>query len=155
MTKEGTTSYEDAYKCFYIEALEAPMPWFPLDSDFLRDTKVRKLAVVGGWGYVGMYVALIACLAATDSHIYDLNDEMGWAFLRSDMSVVGCELSDDDLKEFVGVLLKLNLLDNSLWDESGKIASERMLRNAEDYASSVAAGKAKGLRMRQGKAAGR
>lgn len=155
MTKNDTTSYEELYKDFYTEAMSSPMPWFQMDSDFLRDTKVRKLAVVGGWEYIGMYVALVACLAATDNHIYDLSDDMGWAFLRSDMSVVGCDLTDDSLKEFVGVLLKLNLLDNELWDESGKMASERMLRNADDYAQSVAAGKAKAFKMRQGKSAGK
>lgn len=155
MTRDAATSYDEAYSGFYEEALSSPMPWFPMDSDFMRDGKIRRLAVFGGWRYVGMYVALIACLASTDNHMYDLSDEYGWLFLRSDMSVVGCQLEEDELREFIGVLLKLGLLDVSMWDESSKLTCERMIRNAHEYAQSVAAGKAKGLRMRQGKTAGK
>lgn len=151
MTSTDTTSYKEAYKGFYEEALPKPMPWFPLDSDFLRDVKVRRLAIYGGWRYIALYIDLIAVLASTDNHIYDLSDEMGWTFLLSDMSVAGCELDEDSLREFVGVLLKLGLVDNGMWDESRKLCSERMLRNAEGHAESVAKGKAKGYRMRRGK----
>ena len=155
MTQDATTSYEDAYKEYYMDAMTNPMPWFQMDSDFMRDTKIRKLAIYGGYDYIGKYVAFIACLAACDNHIYDVSDEIGWRFLLSDMSVVGCEFDEDDLKEFVGVLLKLQLIDAELYDESMKIASPRMLRNVEDYAKSVAGAKAKAFKMRQGKAAGR
>lgn len=148
---DAMTSYEDAYKDYYTEAVTSPMPWFQMDSDFVRDTKIRKLAVYGGYDCIGKYIAFIACLAACDNHIYDVSDEMGWKFLLSDMSVVGCKFDEDDLKEFVGVLLKLGLVDSDLYDESMKLASPRMLRNVEDYAKSVAAAKAKAYKMRQGK----
>lgn len=149
-------SDEEVYQTYYQEALREPMPWFPLDSDFMRDVKVRRLALYGGWAYIGMWAAFMACLAGiADGHIYDVSDDFGWDCLRSDMAVVGCELSDDDLREFIGVLLKLELLDNSMYDESTKLCSDRMMRNAENYADRRAGGKAKTYKARKAKAAGK
>ena len=146
---------DEVYQSFYQEALQKPMPWFPMDSDFMRDVKIHRLALCGGWDYIGKYTAFIACLAAVDGHIYDVSDDFGWACVRSDMSVVGCEISDDEIREFIGVLLKLELLDNEMYDEDFKLCCERMVKNAEEYAASVAGGKTKAYKARKGKAAAR
>lgn len=147
--------YKELFTEYFTEALIKPMPYFSMDSDFMRDNKIRRLACVGGWEYIGKYVAFIACLAGQKGHIYDLSDDMGWKFLLADMSAYGCDLDDDSLREFVGVLLQLELVDVEMYDEDGKLTSQRMLRNAEKYATEVAAGKARGAVARKGKTAGK
>lgn len=125
------------YQDYYSEALTEPMRWFRMDSDFMRDFKIRRLVSEGGYKYAGMYVALIACLAEADGHMYDM-DSGGWDFLRADMSTGGCEVSEDELKRFVNILASLGLADKELWSESRKLTSKRLLREAEENAKNVA-----------------
>jgi hypothetical protein len=134
--------YEAAYPEQYAIALSEPMEWLRLDTDFMRDNKIRRLSVIGGWEAVGKYVAFICCLATCDGHIYDVSTDLGWRFLCADMSNVGCEMGEAEAHEFVSVLASLSLIDGKLFAESKKVASERLLREAEVYAKGVAKGRA-------------
>lgn len=125
----------------YQNALNGPMQWVRLDSDFMLDTKVRRLAAVGGWQYVGLYVALVACLARADGHLYDMADGYGWAFLRADLCTGGCSITDEELRAFVGTLADMDLIDRDMWEESGKLAIRRLMREAMANAESVARGR--------------
>ena len=140
----ASEEYQSAYSEAYVKALGEPMDWIRLDTDFMRDNKIRRLSVLGGWAAVGKYVAFIACLATCDSHIYDLSTEMGWRFFEADMTTVGCEMGDGEAHEFIEALASLGLIDMSLWLESKKVASERMLHEVEFYAKRVAKGRALG-----------
>lgn len=125
------------YQDYYIEALTEPMRWFRMDSDWLRDFKIRKLMAKGGYAYAGMYVIWISCLAEADGHMYDMT-QGGWDFLRADMSTGGCAVSESDLREFVAALVDLGLADTCMWEESGKLTSKRLLKEADENAKNVA-----------------
>ena len=139
------------YQAYSQRALVEPMGWFRLDSDFTRDMKVRRLTSAGGWAYVGLYVATIGALAQADGHMYDMRDG-GWEFLRADLMNGGCELEREDLEAFVGMLVDLGLADRTLWEESGKLSFDRLLREAEENARSVATSRAKVDAMNRAKA---
>ena len=135
------------YGDYYQEALSESMKWFPMDSDFMDDQKVRKLGVLGGWQAVGRYVALIACLARADGRCYDLSEPMGWKFLAAAMICGGEIMGEDELREFIGMLYDLKLIDRDMWDESRKVSMARLCMEAENMARRTAAN-----RMRTAKA---
>lgn len=139
------------YSEFYQDALAEPMKWFRMDTDFMRDAKVRRLAVLGGWQAIGRYVALIACLADSDGHAYDLADDHGWRFLAADMSCGGEAMPLDELRGFVSTLYDLKLIDREMWDESSKVAMPRLMREVEIMAKDVAAARYKAAVMRSKK----
>ena len=139
------------YSDFYQDALAEPMKWFRMDTDFMRDQKVRRLAVLGGWVAIGRYVALIALLAEADGHCYDLSDDHGWRFLAADMSCGGEPMGDGELREFVQTLYDLELIDREMWDESRKVAMGRLMREVENMAKDVAAARYKAAVMRSKK----
>lgn len=141
------------YSDYYQEALAEPMRWYRMDSDWMRDVKVRRLTRAGGWAYAGMYQALVACLAYADGHIYDLADDAGWEFLLADMNAGGCKTSVDDLREFVAMVVSVGLADKEMWAESRKLTSKRLVREAEENARRVADNKAGIDRMNKAKAA--
>lgn len=127
------------------------MKWFRMDTDFMRDQKVRRLAVLGGWTAIGRYVALIALLAEADGHSYDLSDDHGWRFLAADMSCGGEPMGEGELREFVQTLYDLKLIDRDMWDESRKVAMNRLMREVENMAKDVAAARYKAAVMRSKK----
>jgi len=127
------------------------MKWFRMDTDFMRDQKVRRLAVLGGWTAIGRYVALIALLAEADGHSYDLSDDHGWRFLAADMSCGGEPMGEGELREFVQTLYDLKLIDRDMWDESRKVAMNRLMREVENMAKDVAAARSKAAVMRSKK----
>ena len=139
------------YSDYYQDALAEPMKWFRMDADFMRDKKVRGLAVLGGWAAIGRYVALIALLAEADGHCYDLSDDHGWRFLCADMSCGGEAMGEDELREFVQTLYDLKLIDREMWDESRKVAMNRLMREVENMAKDVARGRLSAERARAGK----
>lgn len=139
------------YSEFYQDALAEPMKWFRMDTDFMRDTKVRRLAVLGGWQAIGRYVALIACLADSDGHTYDLADDHGWRFLAADMSCGGESMPLDELRALIATLYDLKLIDREMWDESSKVAMPRLMREVEIMAKDVAAARYKAAVMRSKK----
>lgn len=130
------------YSKRYDEALLEPMKWLRMDTDMLRDMKVRKLMRAGGWKYLGMYVALVMALAQADGHVYDMRDG-GWEYLRADMSNGGCEVEQGELEEFVQLLASIGLADREMWAESRKLTSARLIREAEENARSAAQRQAK------------
>lgn len=125
--------YAEAYQ----EALNEPMMWVRMDSDMLRDMKVRKLMRVGGFQYLGMYVALVMGLAQADGHIYDMRDG-GWDYLQADMSNGGCPVDPDELSRFVNTVASVGLCDAEMWAESRKLTSKRLIREVERNAQSAA-----------------
>ncbi len=139
------------YSEFYQDALAEPMKWFRMDADFMRDRKIRKLSVLGGWQAIGRYVALIACLAEADGHTYDLADDHGWMFLAADMSCGGTAMEMDELRGFVSMLYDLKLIDREMWDESSKVAMPRLMREVENMAKETAAARYKAAVMRSKK----
>ena len=139
------------YSDYYQEALAEPMKWFRMDADFMRDKKVRELAVLGGWVAIGRYVALVALLAEADGHTYDLSDDHGWRFLAADMSCGGEAMGEDDLRGFIQMLYDLKLIDREMWDESRKVAMSRLMREVENMAKDVAAARYKAAVMRSKK----
>lgn len=139
------------YSDYYQEALAEPMKWFRMDADFMRDKKVRELAVLGGWVAIGRYVALVALLAEADGHTYDLSDDHGWRFLAADMSCGGEAMGEDDLRGFIQMLYDLKLIDREMWDESRKVAMGRLMREVENMAKDVAAARYKAAVMRSKK----
>lgn len=149
MTKDATASSE--YSEYYAAALSEPLAWFHLDSDFLDDPKIMRLGYDYGWPYIGLYVGLMARLAAEDGHIFDVSGEFGWMVLQSRLSLVGKPIDLGALKEFVGILAELGLIDRDLYGESGKVASERMMREVENCAAKTASNRARAESMRAGK----
>ena len=141
------------YAEYYQEALSEPMKWFRLDSDFMRDPKVRRLGVLGGWCAIGRYVALIACLSEADGRCYDLSEPMGWRFLSASMVCGSDAVSEDDLRAFVQTLYDLNLIDREMWDESRKVAMPRLCRESEKMAKDLAMARFKAANMRAKKGA--
>lgn len=84
MTNAGAQS-SDRYRDFFDAAMREPMAWLRLDSDFLDDPKVQRLAYLEGgrgWEAVGVYIGLMARLAGGE-HILDVSDDFGWAVLQS------------------------------------------------------------------------
>lgn len=130
--------YAEAYQ----NALAEPMLWFRMDADTLRDFKIRKLMKAGGWGWFGMYVALIMGLAQADGHIYDMRDG-GWDYLMADLSNGGCDVEPEELHRFVETLASVGLVDSELWAESRKLTSKRLIKEVERNAQSAAKSKMK------------
>ncbi len=141
------------YGDYYQEALSERMKWFPMDSDFMRDQKIRRLGVIGGWAAIGRYVALVACLAESDGRCYDLSDVHGWRFLSADMVCGGESMGEDELQAFVTTLYDLKLIDREMWDESRKVAMPRLAKEAEKMAKDVAMARYKAASMRAKKGA--
>lgn len=141
----------DDYAAFYDEALSEPMPWFHMDTDFMDDSKVVRLAYEGGYRYVGMYVALMALLYRRDTHLVDVSDEFGWLYLQDRLSIVGHPIARDEMERFVTVLASLGLVDRELYAESRKVASDRVIREVENYAKTAARGRNQTKIMRERK----
>ena len=121
----------------YLDALNEPVKWVRMDADMLRDFKIRKLMRAGGWEYLGLYLALVLCLAQADGHIYDMRDG-GWDYLQADMSNGGCPIDREGLEAFVNILASVGLADGELWAESRKLTSKRLIREVEEGARSAA-----------------
>lgn len=135
----------------YAAALREPMAWFHLDSDFLDDPKIMRLGFEDGWAAIGIYVALMSRLAREDSHIFDVSTEYGWKVLQSRMALVGGEMDAEDLKAVVSKFAALGLIDSEMYAESGKIASDRLMREVENYADRTARKRCAGDTMREAK----
>lgn len=138
------------YSQYYSDALNERMAWMKLDTDFMHDFKVRRLSAsadpVERYAAIGMYVSLIANMAAIDGHIYDLSDELGWQFIAADMG-----LDVDTAKGFVSKAVSVGLFDAQLWEESRKLASTRLLKEADETAQNKAAARVKAENMRKAK----
>lgn len=125
------------YQDYYDEALLEPLEWVRMDTDMLRDFKVRRLMGIGGFAYLGMYIAAIMALSQADGHVYDMGNG-GWDYLRHDMGNGGCEVDEDELRDFVGALVECGLVDVGMWRESQKITMRRLIKEAEEGAKSRA-----------------
>ena len=143
------TARDDAiYQGFYQEALGERMLWVKMDTDTMRDYKVRRLCASPEakerYARFGMYVATILHMAENDGHIYDLSDDIGWTFYANDMG-----LSVEEAMLFVKACLEVGLFDAELFGESAKLASNRLLREAEETAQNKAASRAKVAKMNE------
>lgn len=140
------------YEEYYADALNERMAWLKLDTDFMHDFKVRRMSASADWreryARIGLYITTIALMASNDGHIYDLSDSLGWQFLASDLG-----LSVEDTKEFVMSALSVGLFDRELWGESKKLASVRLLKEADETAQNKASARVKTASARAAKAA--
>ena len=147
------------YSKEYGDALGERMLWLKLDTDFMHDFKVRRFSASADWkeryARIGLYVATIALMASNDGHIYDLSDECGWSFLAADMVCGSDVMGRDELEAFVSTLYSLRLIDRELWDESRKLTSCRLMREAENYAETRARGRRSAEIARAAKTAGK
>lgn len=151
----GAGSYSELTQ----EALEERMLWVKLDTDMMRDMKIRRLQAfarsidmdaltVKRYALVGMYVATILHMGENDTHIYDLSDDFGWDVFADDM-----RMPEEDAREFVAAALEVGLFDNGLYEESKKLASNRLLRELEVAAGQKAASRSRTAAAREAKAA--
>lgn len=141
----------EEYARHYAEALTEPMQWFHLDADFLDDPKVMRLGCDFGWPYIGLYVGLMSRLYTQQNHIIDVSTDYGWMVLQHRLSLVGRPLDADTLKSIVDTFAELGLIDSELYTESGKIASDRVFREAENYAEKTARNRCAGKRLADGR----
>lgn len=130
------------YSQEYGDALAERMLWLKLDTDFMHDFKVRRFSASADWkeryARIGLYVATIALMASNDGHIYDLSDELGWQFLATDLNI-----PMEDAERFVSDALSVGLFDRELYAESCKLASIRLLKEAEETAKNKAAARSR------------
>lgn len=154
MSKQNSSSYDE----FYQEALGERMLWLKIDTDMMRDPKVRRLQAhakslemdemtVRKYALSGMYVAAILHMAEMEDHAYDLSDSVGWSFFADDMG-----MSEEDAMTFVTLALGTGLFDREMFEESAKLSSERLAREADETARSKASARAKAAAMRSSKA---
>lgn len=141
----------EEYAKEYQAALVEPMQWFHLDSDFLDDPKIMRLGCEYGWPYIGLYVGLMSRLYTQESHIIDVSTDYGWLVLQHRMSLIGNSIGIDSLKSIVDTLAELGLIDSDMYSESGKIASDRVFREAENYAEKTAKNRCAGKRLAAGR----
>ena len=139
------------YSKAYTDALEERMLWLKLDTDFMHDFKVRRFSASSDWreryARIGLYVTSIAFMASNDGHIYDLSDDLGWQFLASDLNI-----PVEDAQRFVMDALEVGLFDRELYAESCKLASSRLLKEAEETARNKAAARSRTEAARAAKA---
>lgn len=143
----GLMDYSQAYG----DALNERMLWLKLDTDFMHDFKVRRFSASSDWreryAKIGLYVATITLMASNDGHIYDLSDDLGWQFLATDLNI-----PVEDAERFVRAALEVGLFDRELYAESCKLASLRLLKEAEETAKSKAAARSRTEAARASKA---
>ena len=130
------------YSQAFDDALSERMLWLKLDTDFMHDFKVRRFSASSDWreryARIGLYVTCIAFMASNDGHIYDLSDDLGWQFLATDLNI-----PVEEAERFVKAALEVGLFDRELYAESCKLASARLLREAEETAKSRAAARSR------------
>lgn len=130
------------YSQEYGDALGERMLWLKLDTDFMHDFKVRRFSASADWkeryARIGLYVATIALMASNDGHIYDLSDDLGWQFLATDLNI-----PMEDAERFVSDAISVGLFDRELYAESCKLASIRLLKEAEETAKNKAAARSR------------
>lgn len=135
---EGTENEAVVYDGFLEECMLEPLSYFFHDCDARLSDELRRGTALGGFEWLGRWWTFVECISSKKGHMYDVSDEIGWKFFRLDMVSGGGEMSVDDCKEFVGELYELKLINREVFDESKRIISDRVMRNAEKSAEATA-----------------
>lgn len=123
-----------AYQRYYEDALGEPMDWVRHDSNARTDEALEALRDELGFEGYGRWWLLVELLSARKGHGYDIGRPHGWEHLAHDM-----EWEVEPTKGFVRWLLDHSLLSRESFEAFDYVRSERIMRNAEEYAESVAA----------------
>lgn len=129
-----------AYEGFLEDALGEPVKYVKHDSNAHEDPALFRMVAKYGMESYGQYWLLVELLTSRRGHYYDVADEFGWLALSRDMSRLQ-PLDVDGCKEFVGRLYELGLISREQFDELGRVAISRVLRDALTYAEGVASKK--------------
>ena len=131
-----------------------PLMWFQHDSDAAQDLKCRRLIMRHGNEGYGLYWRLCETLAAARGHALPASTEEDWMLISESIGMLPRtdffdELDVQKCKDFVASLADIGLV---VFDEEGRIKSERMTRNAA-YFGTQKSNAAKGGRPRKQKPA--
>ncbi len=143
LSTEEIAEINAQYHEYEQEALLEPMTYVPHDTNAHLDDAMRAIVTACDSPHDGLamgykYWCLMELLAARKGHLYDVSTERGWQFLSIDMSTCGVVVSVEECMELVGLLVSVGLLAADVFTESHHVVSERVCRNAERYAKSVA-----------------
>lgn len=133
------------YDSLCMEVADSPLDYVRHDSDARLDDALRAIVMTHGVDYLGMYWVLVECLCTKKGHMYDVSDDMGLMKLALDMSTCGCMFTPDEVGDFVGVLAENGLIDGEVYEHSGRVVSERVLKECRGYAQAVAAKRVGGI----------
>lgn len=114
------------------------LKYFSHDNDARHDPKCKRLRLVGGVEAYGRWWMLCEYLAYIETHIAPFADPLDKALLASEL-----ECSTEEVEDFCETCARLGLIDEEMF-ANGKVASNRMSRNAIRTAQKVAAGRAGG-----------
>ena len=124
----------EAYQRYYEEALGEPLDWVRHDSNARTDDALEALRDELGFDGYGRWWLLVELLSARKGHGYDIGRAHGWEHLARDM-----EWEVEPTKTFVAWLLDHGLLSRESFEAFDMVRSERIMRNAHEYAEGVAA----------------
>lgn len=113
----------------YDEAMEAgsdPLDYFPHDAWARMDVKCRKLIRRYGYEGYGRWWALCEIMASTSGHMVTVRTNEELDFLADDLGFPDCE----SCKEFLDALACTGLINAEMYAQTGRVVSDRMLKNA-------------------------
>lgn len=114
------------------------MLFFAHDTNARHDPKCKRLRLIGGHAYYGLYWMLDEYLGLIDTHIVPFVDDLDKAVLASEL-----ECSVEEATVFLDDCARLGLINAELWAQ-GKVSSDRMQRNCWEKAKKSVAGRAGG-----------
>lgn len=120
-----------------------PLRYFSHDTDASNDEKCKRLLIVGGVEAYGRWWLLCELLGKTVAHIAPFTDALDKAYVAGEL-----RCSVEEAEDFCETCARIGLINPELF-EQGKIASERMNRNALKKAQKAAAGQAGGKSKKQ------
>lgn len=126
-----------AYEGFLEDSREEPIKYFKHDASAHDDEALYRLVDRHGMAWYGWYWVLVELLTCRRKHYYDVSDNAGWRRLARDMSCMA-DMDSDECREFIAELSAMELVSSRHLNELGHVAIERILRDAEKYAESVA-----------------
>lgn len=143
LSVEEVAEINEQYHLYEQEALLDPMTYVPHDTNAHLDDAMRAIVTACDDPHDGLamgykYWCLMELLAARKGHLYDVSSERGWVFLAIDMSTCGVVVTVDECREMVELFVGVGLLSKDVYEEAQHVVSERVCRNAERYAKSVA-----------------
>ena len=126
-----------------VDASLAPMLFFPHDADSATDIKCKRLILRHGYEGYGRWWRLCELMAGTDGHVLPCAS-------AEDIDILCEELrcNVQELQRLLQTLAEVGLIDADLIGE-GRIASERMSRNALYFGRKRVAGRKGGRGKKQ------
>ena len=142
-TDRELAQIDAAYRDFMEEEKSSPMDYFQHDSDAHTDDALRALVLSFGDPLYGLaagyqYWVLMELLTARKGHYYDVSTEQGWQLLAIDMSTCGAVMDVEECKGLIEALGIQGLISAAALNDSHRIISNRVCRNAEHYAKKTA-----------------